>query len=140
MANEEIDKLAQLTGSEINEAKKVLAYETTKLLHGEAKAVAAKASAESLFTAHSGAAGSEPTTEFTAQEFSGGMGVADFLVRLGAGTSQGEIRRLIEQGGFTINGERVADLQRQVTLSDFKGVDGCLVKKGRKHYYRGRIS
>lgn len=136
----EIDKLALLSGSEINEAKKILAFETTKLLHGNDKAEAAKVSAEALFSTHGGSGGSEPTTFFSASEINAGMGVGDFLVRLGAGASKGEIRRLVEQGGFTINGEKVPDMQRPVTMADFKGDEGCLVKKGKKHYYRGRIS
>jgi tyrosyl-tRNA synthetase len=137
----EVDRLASLPGAQINDAKIVLAYEVTKLLHGEAEAQKAKATAAELFAAGAaGGAGNEPELTIARGAFGAGLQVVDFLAATGAAPSKGEARRLVAQGGLAINGEKVEDIGYLVTEKDFKGDAGCLVRKGKKHYYRVRFS
>ena len=136
----EVLRLEALPGAEINEAKKILAYECTRLLHGESEAKAAVESAASLFTAGGpGGAGSEPQLEVAEGVFGDGMLIADFLVATSALESKGEAKRLLQQGGIAINGKKVDDMSYKITKSDFSDGDSCLIKKGKKHYYRIRI-
>ncbi len=138
---EEVKTLAALPGAQINDAKVKLAYECTRMLHGAAAADDAQATAVRLFAGGDGAAGgNEPEAEIAAATFGGGMNVLDFLVAGTVAPSKGEARRLVQQGGLSINGVAVHDIAYNVTAQDFKGAEGCLVKKGKKHYYRLRIS
>jgi len=139
----EVRRLEALPGAEINEAKKILAFECTRLLHGDTEAGAARESAAALFAsggpAGVGGSGSEPQLEISAAAFGDGMLVSDLLVTVGALESKGEVKRLIQQGGIAINGKKVDDMAYKVTLAEFDE-GSCLVKKGKKHYYRIRIS
>ena len=129
---EEIEKFEALRGEEINEAKKVLAFETTKLLHGENAAVLARHTAQSTF--ESGAAGGElPTTVITAEQLTGGISLVDALKALELCQSGGEGKRLIRGGGAKINGRKVEDEAYVLQAADFK--DGKLkLSAGKKRH------
>ncbi|MEE1319048.1 MAG: tyrosine--tRNA ligase, partial [Ruminococcus sp.] len=106
---EEIDELAKLEGSEINKAKEVLAYELTNLIHGEEEAKKAQEAARALFGAKTNTA-NMPTTELTEEDFTdGAVGILDLLVKCGLTPSKGEARRLVQQGGVSVNDVKVAD-------------------------------
>jgi tyrosyl-tRNA synthetase len=136
----EVKRLASLPGAEINEAKTVLAYEATKLLHGQVAADQSLEAAKKLFSGGGAASGGEPELLVSASDFGDGLGVVDLLVVAKVVASKSEARRLIEQGGLAINGEKVDDIQVRIDRSAFHGDAGCLVKKGKKHYFRLRIA
>ena len=129
---DEVRRLGALRDAEINEAKKILAYEVTKLVHGEAEADKAKAAAEALF---GGQGNSEdmPTIEVAAVDM--GKKLLDILTTAGVFASKSEGRRLIQQNGVSLNAQKVSDVDAVLMETDF--VDGkALVKKGKKKYYR----
>jgi tyrosyl-tRNA synthetase len=129
---EEIKKLGSLKDAEINEAKKVLAFEVTKIIHGEEEAQKAKAAAEALFSGGQDMS-SVPTTIIKKEEL--GLSILDLLVSTKILPSKGEARRLIQQGGLTINDEKVTDVNMVVTEANFK--DGSmLIRRGKKNYNR----
>ncbi len=129
---DEVKKLGSLEGAEINEAKKVLAFEVTKLIHGEEEAVKAKAAAEALFGAGKDMS-NVPTAAITHEKLN--CVILDILVETKVLPSKAEARRLIQQGGLSINDEKVTDVARIVTEEDFK--DGAMiVKRGKKNYNR----
>lgn len=131
---EEVRRLGSLPGNEINEAKKTLAFEVTKLVHGEEEAKKACDAAEALFGG-GGNLDMVPTTEIDKEQLKDGMNVIDILVLTGLVPSKGEGRRLINQGGLLVNDEKVDSIELTVTLDDFK--DGALMmKKGKKTYHR----
>jgi len=131
---EEVNRLASLPGERINEAKKVLAYEVTKNVHGEGEAKKAQMAAEALFGG-GGDLNTVPTTEITMEEYMQNPNVIDLLYKVGFIPSKGEGRRLVAQGGLYINGERVDSIERQLTQQDLQ--DGSLlVRKGKKTYHR----
>lgn len=136
----EVERLAAYEGAKINEAKVVLAYEVTKLLHGEEEAAKARATATELFAQGGASSGNEPELTISAATFGDGMNVLDFLVECQAAPSKGEARRLVQQGGLALNGEKVEDIGYRVLKDVFKGAEGCLLRKGKKHYYRIRFS
>ncbi len=128
---EEVNRLCAFTDERINEAKVALAYEVTKQVHGQAEADAAKAAAEALFTG-GGEEGSVPTTQINSIE---GLLMIDLLQTCGLTASRGEGRRLIAQGGVTVNGEKIEDEFAPVTQDSF--ADGqMLIKKGKKKYHK----
>lgn len=130
---EEIEKLSSLEGQEINEAKKVLAYEATKILHGKDQADLAQSSTQSLFESaqSGGAAESVPSYEISGED----MDLVSNMVAVGIFSSRSEARRLIDQGGLSINGSRVESLSYTISDKDFK--DGAiLLRKGKKSYYK----
>ncbi|AGC69080.1 tyrosine--tRNA ligase TyrS [Thermoclostridium stercorarium subsp. stercorarium DSM 8532] len=135
---EEIERLAQYRDEKINEAKEILAYEVTKIVHGEEEARKAQQAARALF-ADGGDLSSAPTTEISGDDLKDGIGILDLLMKAGLIPSKGEGRRLISQGGIYINGERVDDQNRIITSDDFK--EGQLfIRKGKKMYHRVVIS
>ncbi len=129
---EEVRRLGALEGSQINEAKKVLAYEVTKLVHGEAEAEAAAKAAEALFGG-SALSGAVPTTEIESLE--GCKRVIDLMVKAGLAKSLGEGRRLITGGGVYVNDEKVGNADQEVSEADF-GAEGLMLRKGKKAYHR----
>ncbi|HEY4544093.1 MAG TPA: tyrosine--tRNA ligase, partial [Tissierellaceae bacterium] len=129
---DEVRRLGSLEGSEINKAKTVLAYEVTKLIHGEEEAQKAKAASESLFKGDKDS-DSIPFTEMEKSLFEEGLGLLNLLTELEIAKSNGEARRLIQQGGISINEEKVEDFNKVVTLEDFED-DKLLIRKGRKFY------
>lgn len=131
----EIEKYAALQGSEINQAKEVLAYELTKLIHGEEEAEKALAAARTVFAAGS-VTEDMPTTELSAKDFTdGSISVVDLLVKSRLAPSKGEARRLIQQGGITVNGEKILEIDKKIEAALFVGKD-VLVKKGKKSFHR----
>lgn len=128
---EEVRRLGALKDAAINEAKKILAYEVTKLVHGGAEADKAKAAAEALFDGK-GDAVNMPTVEIALPE---GRKLLDVLAQIGFLASKGEGRRLVQQNGLSLNDEKISDPDYLLTAADFpKGA--ALVKKGKKKYYR----
>ena len=132
---EEIDKMAGWEGSQLNEAKEILAYELTKLVHGEEEAEKAKAASKALF-AGGGDTEHMPTTELTNDDFGGGsIDVLTLLVRCGLAASKGEARRLVQQGGVTVNDEKVTAIETTFGCEQFTG-DGVVIKKGKKVFHK----
>ena len=132
---EEIDKMDKWEGSQLNEAKEILAYELTKLVHGEEEAEKAKAASRALFSGD-GDTGHMPTTELTNDDFGGGaIDVLTLLVKCGLATSKGEARRLVQQGGVTVNDEKVSAIETTFGCEQFTG-DGVVIKKGKKVFHR----
>mgnify|MGYP002309156045 CR=1 FL=1 len=132
---EEIDKMDKWEGSQLNEAKEILAYELTKLVHGEEEAEKAKAASKALFSGD-GDAEHMPTTELTNDDFGGGsIDVLTLLVKCGLAASKGEARRLVQQGGVTVNDEKVSAIEATFGCERFTG-DGIVIKKGKKVFHR----
>jgi tyrosyl-tRNA synthetase len=129
---DEVRRLGALEGSKINDAKKVLAFEVTKLIHGEEEAQKAQAAAEALFGGGADMS-AVPTTEVSEDQI--GVSIVDLLVNTKIMPSKGEARRLIQQGGLTVNDEKVEDVNMTVALEDF--VDGSMmIRRGKKNYNR----
>ena len=121
-------------GAEINEAKKVLAYEVTKLVHGEEAAVQAEAAAKSLFTG--GAAGGDiPTLTVTAEELAEDARISTLLVRSGLCKSQSDARKQIEQNAVSAGNDKVSDPAAVLNAAQI-GAEGILLKKGKKGFCR----
>ncbi len=133
---EEIRKFDNAEGAELNEAKRLLAYEVTKLVHGEVEANKAREAAENLFGG-SGNAADMPTTKIGREEL--GMGILDLMLKTGLCPSKGEARRLIAQNGLSIDGEKIADATMEITEDYFH--DGqIIIKKGKKVYHKVVLS
>lgn len=130
---DEVRALGRLEGSAINEAKERLAYEVTALVHGEEEASKAQAGARALF-AGGAEGGSLPETTMDKSAFAEGYGLLTLMKDVGLASSTGDARRVIDQGGLTMNDEKVTDNRYSVTLDDFK--DGQLkLRKGKKTYH-----
>ena len=132
---EEIDKMASWEGSQLNVAKEILAFELTKLVHVEEEAEKARDASRALF---SGAGDTEhmPTTELTNDDFGGGsIDVLTLLVKCGLAASKGEARRLVQQGGVSVNDEKVSAIETTFGCEQFTG-DGVIIKKGKKVFHR----
>ncbi len=131
----EIAKLEALRGAEINEAKKVLAFEATKLCRGEAAANEAASAAGSVFEAGGNGLDGLPTVEIDAGEFADGIGILDLLQRTGLVMSKGEARRLVRGGGARLNDDRVNDEELVVDAGNLQ--DGALkLSSGKKRHIR----
>ena len=135
---DEVNRLSSLEGEQINTAKEILAYEVTRLIHGQEEAEKAQEAARAAFGG-GGELANVPTTSFDRSRFEGeGMGVVTLLKECGLVPSNGEGFRTIEQGGLTIDGEKVTDPKLQITADLFR--DGCiLLKKGKKTFHRVQI-
>ena len=130
-----IDKMDGWEGAQLNDAKAILAYELTKLVHGEEEANKAKAAAQALF-AGSGNASDMPTTELTNDDFGGGaIDILTLLTKCGLAASKGEARRLVQQGGVSVNEEKVSAIETTFGCEQFTG-DGVIIKKGKKVFHR----
>lgn len=133
---DEIAEYEKLEGSALNQAKDKLAFEVTKLIHGEEEALKAQSAAKALF-GNSADTEHMPTTALKAEQFAedGTITVIDILVAASLAKSKGEARRLIEQGGITVDDERVTNIAKAVSKTDFeKG--HVLVKKGKKVFHK----
>ena len=125
-------------GSQLNTAKEILAFELTKLVHGEEEAVKAQEAAKALFVG-GGDMSNVPATQLADGDLTdGAIGVLDLMVKCKLAPSKKEARRLVEQGGVEVNGEKVADVSVSYTAQDLSG-DGLMVKKGKKVYHRAHI-
>ena len=131
---DEIDEIEHWDDSRINEKKEVLAYELTALVHGKEEADKAKQVSHSLF-AGGGDDENMPTTEIAEADVPAeGLGVIGLLTACGLASSNGEARRLIQQGGVSLNGEKVASIDVTVSADDLKA--GVKIKKGKKVYHK----
>lgn len=131
---DEVRRLGSLPGNKINEAKKVLAFEVTKLVHGEEEALKAQNAAEALFGS-GGDMDLVPSTEIDKEQIGKGMNIIDVLVLTELVPSKGEGRRLINQGGLLLNDEKIESIEYMVTGNDI--IDSSLMlKKGKKTYHR----
>lgn len=130
---EEIHEMEKWEGKELNQAKKRLAYEVTKLVHGEEEAKKAQAAAEAIF-ANGGVSADMPTTEVNVADYEG-KSVLDMLVSINFIPSKGEGRRLVQQNGLSVNDVKVTDVNMPVT-DDLFTEDGLIVKKGKKVFHR----
>ena len=127
---EEIDKMDEWEGSQLNTAKEILAFELTKLVHGEEEAAKAQATARAIF-AGSGNSENMPTTELSSDDLTDGkIGVLDMMLKAGLIPSKGEGRRLVQQGGVSINDNKVTDPNFSLTAEDFQS--DVILKKGKK--------
>ncbi|HOP63271.1 MAG TPA: tyrosine--tRNA ligase [Spirochaetota bacterium] len=134
---DEVNRLGALQGADINKAKEVLAYEVTKLVHGEEEADKAQSAAKALFS-NAGDSESIPTTEFEKSVFEDGIDIISLLSKTGLISSNSDGRRLIQQGGIYMNDVQVTDFAMKVTTEDIK--DGkLLLRKGKKVYHQAVV-
>ena len=132
---EEIEKMESWAGSQLNRAKEILAFELTQMVHGTEEAEKAQASARALF---GGGANAEnmPTTEITAADLTdGAINILDLMLKAGLIPSKGEGRRLVQQGGVSVDDAKVSDISKAFTAADFeKG--HVIIKKGKKVFHK----
>ena len=132
---EQIDEMDKWEGSQLNRAKEILAYELTALVHGEEEAKKAEESAKALFGA-GGDSANIPTSTLTDADFeNGSINVLSMLVTTGLCPSRGEARRLVQQGGVTIDDVKVASIDESLARECFEG-EGIIVRKGKKVFHR----
>ena len=130
---EQIDEMDKWEGAQLNEAKEILAFELTKMVHGEEEAEKAKEASHALFSG-AGASANMPTIEVSADDFANGtMDIMAVLVKAGLCESRSEARRGVQQGGVSVDGEKVTDISTTYTLDDFAG-EGKVVKRGKKKF------
>ncbi|MFQ7138029.1 tyrosine--tRNA ligase [Evtepia sp.] len=135
---EEIDKMDHWEGAQLNTAKEILAYELTKLVHGEEEATKAQETARGLFS-KGGDTANMPATALTPADLTdGAIGVMELMLRCGLVPSKGEARRLIQQGGVEVAGEKVKEISAAVTADQLEG-DGIVLKKGKKVFHRAYL-
>lgn len=128
---EQIDEMDKWEGSQLNEAKDILAYELTQLVHGEEEAVKAREASKALFT--TGSAANMPTETITDDIFTNGnIDILQLLISANLATSRNEARRAVEQGGVSVNGEKVTDTHASYTKDDF--AEEFILKKGKKKF------
>ena len=131
---EQIDEMDKWEGSQLNQAKEILAYELTSLVHGEEEAKKAQESARALFAG--GAAAEMPTAELSDADFSdGSIDLLSIVQKSGLCTSRSEARRNVEQGGVSVDGEIVKDIKTVYTKEQLSG-EGIVVKRGKKNFRR----
>lgn len=131
---EEVEKMESWEGSQLNEAKEILAYELTALVHGEEEAIKAKEASHALFSGNGGDDSNMPTTEIEQEQLSDGeIGILDLMLACGLVGSKGEARRLIQQGGVSVDEEKVA-VETRITEAQLK--DSIKIRKGKKVYHK----
>ena len=131
---EEIDAMSDWEGAKLNEAKDILAFELTKLVHGEAEAEKARTASRALF-AGGGDDTHMPTTQLTADQLTeGSINIMDLLVVCKLASSKSEARRLVQQGGVFVNDEKVAGIERQITEAELK--ESVRIRKGKKTFHK----
>ena len=132
---EQIDEMDKWEGSQLNTAKEILAFELTKLVHGEEEATRAQAAAKALFVG-GGDMSNVPATTLAQDDLTdGAIGVLDLMVKCKLVPSKKEARRLVEQGGVEVNGEKVTDVSAAFPCTDFCG-EGLVIKKGKKVFHK----
>ena len=132
---EQIEEMDHWEGSRLNEAKEILAFELTKLVHGEEEAQKAQEGARALF-AGGGNTANMPEAELSDEDFENGeIGILRLLVKAGLASSNGEARRNVEQGGVSVDGEKITDVKAQIA-KDSIGEDGIVLKRGKKKFMR----
>ena len=132
---EQIDEMDKWEGSQLNTAKEILAYELTKLVHGEEEAEKAQTAARALFSGQ-GSLENMPSYNLTAEDFTdGSIDILAVLQKSGLAPTRSEARRNVEQGGISVNGEQVKDIKASYTREDFAG-EGMVVKRGKKKFMK----
>ena len=132
---EQIDEMDKWEGSQLNTAKEILAFELTKLVHGEEEAQKAQDAAKALFVG-GGDISNVPSTTLAADDLTdGSIGILDLMVKCKLAPSKKEARRLVEQGGVTVNEEKVSDASTAYTADQLSG-DGLMVRKGKKVFHK----
>ena len=130
---EQIREMESWEGAQLNEAKEILAFELTKLVHGEEEATKAKEASHALFAGGANNA-NMPTVTVTAEDFPDGeLDIISVLVKAGLCDSRGDGRRNIQQGGVSVADEKVTDISTKYTLDDFKG-EGLIIRRGKKKF------
>lgn len=130
---EQIDEMDKWEGAKLNEAKEILAYELTKLVHGEEEAKKAKEASHALF-AGGGVSAHMPTVEVTADDlYNDKLDIMAVLVKASLCESRSDARRAVQQGGVSVDGEKVTDISTSYTLDEFAG-EGKIVKRGKKKF------
>lgn len=132
---DEVHRLGALEGAEINKAKVVLAYEITKIVHGEEEAKKAQEAAKALFVS-GGVAGSVPTYTYPKETLDAGVDIVSILVDTKLAPTRSEARRLVKQGGVTVNDVKVPSFDAVYGSKDFNDSDAFMVKKGKKGFYQ----
>lgn len=132
---EEIEAMEHWEGSDLNKAKEILGYELTKLVHGQEEAEKALESSRGLF-AGTGSLENMPTTELTAENFTEGtIDLITMLTLSGLADTRSDARRAVEQGGVTVDGEKMSDGRKTFTVEELSG-EGKIVKRGKKKFNR----
>ena len=132
---EDVRRLGALEGADINKAKEVLAYETTKIVHGQEEAEKAQVAAKSIFV-HGTKSADMPTTTYPKAELEKGKDLITLLVDTKLAKNRSEGRRLIQQGGVTVNDEKITDFARVFTTADFDEESALVIKKGKKGFHQ----
>ena len=135
---EQINEMDKWEGSQLNQAKEILAYELTKMVHGEEEAEKAQAAARAIFVS-GGASADMPTTELSAEDVpEDSIGVLSLMVKCGLAKSNGEARRLVQQGGVLIADEKVTDPAATVSKAELE--TGVVIKKGKKVFHKAVLA
>ena len=135
---EQIDEMDTWKDGRINEAKEILAYELTKMVHGEAEAEKSQAAARALFSGN-GDDANMPTTEISAEKLTdGAIGILNLMVACGLAASNGEARRLVQQGGVFVNEEKVPAADAKITEEQLKA--GVKIRKGKKVFHKAVLA
>ena len=132
---EEIDAMDSWEGSQLNKAKEILAFELTKLVHGEEEAKKADEAAKALFVA-GGKSDNVPTTIYSVAEMEAGKDILSLLVETKLAATRSEARRLVQQGGVSVNEIKVTAIDRVFTTADFDADGVLLIKKGKKGFHQ----
>lgn len=135
---EEVRRLGALEGAQINQAKEILAFEVTKLVHGEEDAQKAQQAARELFDNNKGASANAPTLEMARADFDKGITIVEALKMTGLAKSNSEARTLIAQGGVSVNEIKITDFATVLTQEHVAG-DVILIKKGKKSFYQIKL-
>ncbi|MGM9607779.1 MAG: tyrosine--tRNA ligase [Oscillospiraceae bacterium] len=136
---DQIDEMDKWEGAQLNTAKEILAYELTKLVHGEEEAAKAQEAAKAIFAQGAANAADMPSTDLCPEDFTdGAIDVLSLLVRCGLAASRGEARRLVQQGGVTVADQKITDIDAKWTCEDCGG-DGLVIKKGKKVFHRAAL-
>ena len=131
---EQIDEMAKWEGSQLNQAKEILAYELTEMVHGQEEAQKAQAAARAIFVG-GGDSADMPTTVLSREELQdGGMGILSLMVRCGLAKSNGEARRLVQQGGVFLEDEKVTDPAQRISQDKLRA--GAVIRKGKKVFHK----
>lgn len=135
---EEIDKMDAWEGAQLNTAKEILAYELTKLVHGEEEAAKAQETARGLFS-KGGDTANMPATSLAAADLTDGtIGILELMLKCGLTPSKGEARRLIQQGGVEVSGEKIKEISAAFSAEQLAG-EGLVIKKGKKVFHRAYL-
>ena len=135
---EQIDEMDHWEGAQLNTAKEILAFELTQLVHGTEEAQKAQDAAKALFVGGGDMSNVPTTTLETGDLIEGSIGVLDLLLKCGLVPSKKEGRRLVEQGGVSVNGEKVSDVNAAFDAASF-GDEGLMIKKGKKVFHRALL-